>query len=1115
MIMKKNVALLFLVSIVFPVISCGAVESDFYAYYTRLDYKIPLSKVVMDVPFSDPEHIRAYWEAREARAIPSDAPRPKNPILKIGAACPNFGGMFEGNIDDICIYNRKLSGNEIARLMTGKVADATLVANYRFNRNVKDSAGGKSAIRHGDAIFSTDCREGSHSLQLDGDSTWMHLPVETHPQSGFTWSAWIQTSGKGTVISHCNRSGPWHAQGRCLFVRDGNLEFDIGWVGNVIHPTNIADGKWHHVAVTGGKSLSEVNLYVDAKPSPGGSAITGKYADVVVHIDKNRSLVFGRETSYCPWLETPSGRFHFKRLVACKPDPISLSSYVRIIKNEPDEVLIHWCHVPDPESIVITEKTHEFITVTPQGRVVRKIKVGTQRLEDFQYPANVTVQELQLTETGIRELSLSKPELSQCPGSTEMGSAVKKNIPESPNVWLKFDEGLRNRSESEKHITRDNAGGATCTISGNRTLWKPGVSGTALAFDGYFSKVTLPRDKAPRITDQMTLEAWVVLGAYPWGDAGIVHQSAGEAISPEAYKHGYQDPYVYRPWTMKGYMLGIDPYGRPVFKVNGMQVGGGEVQHKETVSTEHVIATYRWVHLAGTYGNGRLSLYMNGELIDQKAASGAIDVPDRDVLIGLNGDAQRISDPVSHSEFAANNNLPIIYGIEGLIDEVRIYDHALTDEQIKASYTTFRPCVEIVDNSCLERRILPGEVTGQPAGTFGASYKTLKYHELWDNLWRSSPYRDIVVRFDTMPANVIFWYGTNFGSGWVTENNQWMSDQSAEIGGPHGCAEHMADKRGRFGHVRLIENTDARVVIHWRYPSIDVGYVFPSPDVWADEYYTIYPDGVGIRYVARAKGGWHDTQFLTQAGTTCLDNLSLTALTVANMDGESADLTWALPNRIPRNPIKDACIKVINFRSNWKVYAIYREGVEIQQWGHSEQSKHTPDPFAGPWNHWPVGLNPSDGRYAVAHDRITHAAIGGARGVGPFIMYGFTDKPATSLIPLAKSWNRPPKLKDLNGCENSGYVQTERAYQLIAKKSSLSFVIDGSEETPIHNPCFVIQKWTDSNKSRLEADGKELVPGTSFRQGIIRDTDGTKTLVIWLQLQSTSPVRFRVKTSGG
>jgi hypothetical protein len=49
--------------------------------------------------------------------------------------------------------------------------------------------------------------------------------------------------------------------------------------------------------------------------------------------------------------------------------------------------------------------------------------------------------------------------------------------------------------------------------------------------------------------------------------------------------------------------------------------------------------------------------------------------------------------------------------------------------------------------------------------------------------------------------------------------------------------------------VRRIEKTDARVVVPWRYVSIEVGYVFRGADVWVDEYCTIDPDGVGVRFV--------------------------------------------------------------------------------------------------------------------------------------------------------------------------------------------------------------------------------------------------------------------------
>lgn len=847
------------------------------------------------------------------------------------------------------------------------------------------------------------------------------------------------------------------------------------------------------------------------RPPQPGQIRWGDYADLIVNIGEDRRVVFSRATGYLPHYQTSKGRVPFKPLAACRPDPMCLCSFVRIVENHPDRIVVHWRHVPDPASVVMTEVLHELFTFTPDGKVRREMRCGTPRIEDYNDPANVTVQDLALTDHEVVELSLTKSALSSAPIPAVAGVTVRTPPARKPAVGFRFDDGLvANRGDAREMVH-----GTPCPVVGNKVLWKTGVSGTALAFDGYFSKVELPKAKAPALTDQLTVEAWVALGAYPWNDAGIVHCSAGEPISPEDYKHGYRDPYTYRPWKMEGFMLGVDPYGRPIFKLNGRQVGGGVVEPDDTVPPQAAVPTYRWTHLAGTYGNGRMCLYVDGKLVAFEAASGPITLPDRNVLIGLNGDAERVSDPVSHSKRAANNNLPLVYGIEGLIDEVRIHAESLSADDIRTSFEAYCPPPAAMTAPDLERRVLPGTVTGQPAAKFGASCETLKFHELWDNLWRTDPYRDIVVRFDTVPGRVVFWQGINSGSGWVTENNKWMADQSWEIGGPHGCAEHMADKRGRFNHVRLIENTDARVVVHWRYASIDVGYVFSRTGVWADEYYTIYPDGVGVRWVEGINSGWHDTQFLSEPGTTCLDNIELTALTVADTTGRSADLTWQMPNRVPKNPLESACIKRINFKSTWKVFAIYQEGVRISQWGESEQSKHTPDPFAGPWNHWPVGLNPSDGRYAVSNDRVTHAALGAPDPTGCAIMHGFTDQPAASLAALAKSWNHPPAVEQVRNAESKGYNRNQRAYVLSATARPVSLTLSGSKDTPIHNPCLVIADWDSAAAAQVTIDGKEVPPGKSCRQGTVRTPSGGTTMILFFDLQSESPARFEVREAKG
>jgi hypothetical protein len=232
------------------------------------------------------------------------------------------------------------------------------------------------------------------------------------------------------------------------------------------------------------------------------------------------------------------------------------------------------------------------------------------------------------------------------------------------------------------------------------------------------------------------------------------------------------------------------------------------------------------------------------------------------------------------------------------------------------------------------------------------------------------------------------------------------------------------------------------------------------------------------------------------------------------MNGRSADLTWRLPNHVPPNPIEDACIKRINFKSQWKVFAIYQEeGADIGQWGEEEQSKHTPDPFAGPWNHWPVGLNPSDGRYAVSTDRVTHAALGGGNP-GSTILHGFTDQPAASLAALAKSWNRPPAVEDVRNGESKGYDRNQRAYVLTAAARPISLTLRGSNHSPIHNPCLVIGNWDSAAAARVMIDGKEIAPGKAFRQGVVRTPAGGTTMILYFDLRSESPARFEIRGEG-
>jgi len=549
--------------------------------------------------------------------------------------------------------------------------------------------------------------------------------------------------------------------------------------------------------------------------------------------------------------------------------------------------------------------------------------------------------------------------------------------------------------------------------------------------------------------------------------------------------------------------LGLTTHGNITFKL--------AINSKlYTLTLDEKTPHHRWTNIIATFDKpgGMVTLYVNG------LKRGYIDVPKAgitmnrsDLMIGANNIKTKATDLVR-----SDNNIPQIFGIEGLIDEVKIYDTALTASEVTEAYTNSVPGEKIINNPDLQPRVLPGQ---EPeSSTFGAYYTRLEYHDLWDNLWRVDEYADIIVKFDEMPTGIVFWRDTSYAPSWVTENNLWMGDQSAEVGGPYGCAEHMADKQQRHTHARIIENTPARIVIHWRYSCADIAYIFDSPDNWSDEYLTIYPDGTSVRKVCfhgEDIPEWHEPQLYCQAGSGPVDVISTKAVSVANLYGKVAHLDFSDGPGV--NPLEDSCIELYNLKSKYRIFSIFPHGTKFitNGWFNTEQSPYTPDPFAGPWNHFPVSQLLSDGRLATAYDRMISSALGGCKGVilGNIGLYGFTDKSICYLISLARSWNYPAKVNDVRGAVKPVYNKEERAFELIAKARDISFTLNGSDSSPIVNPVFVVHDWGDTD-AKVRINGQ--VHTESLKQGHVITANKDK-LVIYIKIMVTSPLHIQISTA--
>jgi len=643
-----------------------------------------------------------------------------------------------------------------------------------------------------------------------------------------------------------------------------------------------------------------------------------------------------------------------------------------------------------------------------------------------------------------------------------------------------------------------------------RNFWLlPGVSGDGVKFDGFTTHITRKAADAPQLGDAFTFEAWIVPQAYPWNWGAIINQESDR---------------------MEGYFFGIDAEGHV-----GLHLAVDGRWYEST--TEATIPFMeKWSHITGTFdANLGITIYINGEQASFLSIQG---LPT--YASNTNFQIGRNLTPLPPAALVREwLSIPASYSFDGIIDELKIYKRAKTAEEIRASYEKVKP----IDAPTLDWRKLPQ----LPEGTspFKARYTNLKFYPEWDLLWRVSDHPDIVVTFDELPGKMVFWRGTNYNMNLVTENGRWVGDQSAETGGnwelsqgsitdfPTGCMEHMSDKHNRYAHVRVIENHDARVVVHWRYALNDVQYKIANSDSltgwgdWADEYYYIYPDGVSIR--SATIHGFADGYSLTEPATfnnpgeKAEDNVDIAAVTVANMSSEVKTYVW---DPWPKPELRNGNICIVNFKSEYKPFYIFEPGARIGPYG--APSERRPEYSLFPtWNHWPVSQIPSDGRYALASDRVSSSAIlspaAGMKRETPgdpmrarFIM-GITNKPIQELFPLAQSWLNTPQLElKTDNFSSEGYSRDQRAY-IIQKESSqpfpLELTIAATEKSPIKNPAFVIKDWGDTT-IKLKVNRKIIKPGKLFRYGFHSKLKGTD-LIIWIKTESKRPLLLSIYPKKG
>ncbi len=173
----------------------------------------------------------------------------------------------------------------------------------------------------------------------------------------------------------------------------------------------------------------------------------------------------------------------------------------------------------------------------------------------------------------------------------------------------------------------------------------------------------------------------------------------------------------------------------------------------------------------------------------------------------------------------------------------------------------------------------------------------------------------IVVEFDK-PWRLIFWSRAQYVGCWDLGRGVWFTPEWLETNSPDDlhCYEPIMDKKLKYSRVNILESGPVRAKVHWHYACCNMRYEVFNGNTTADEYYTVYPDGVAVRKLVAWPGNengfggnpnfWEVLEYIliNEKGTAPEDVLKKEGcFTLQNEKGDKISLDWPIP-RIPERP---------------------------------------------------------------------------------------------------------------------------------------------------------------------------------------------------------------------
>jgi hypothetical protein len=101
---------------------------------------------------------------------------------------------------------------------------------------------------------------------------------------------------------------------------------------------------------------------------------------------------------------------------------------------------------------------------------------------------------------------------------------------------------------------------------------------------------------------------------------------------------------------------------------------------------------------------------------------------------------------------------------------------------------------------------------------------------------------------------------------------------------------------------------------------------------------------------------------------------------------------------------------------------------------------------------------------------------------------GEVDGKISELVTLYQSWSQEPEVSQTSGLVSHGYDRAEGAFEFTREGEEMSFTLEASRESPVHNRGIVIADWPSGDtEAEVRISGADA---SDIQQGVILNTEG-------------------------